>query len=189
MKLKMPAVSSPIGVITRGSFDSGVMFVGRRVRTADIRSKALGLTLPPIKQMQPAFLVVSGDKPGILVHPVRWDGTDVYQRGQVVGSLKALNSTKHVAFKAEIDTEAGMVKRALSKNQVVSCTCKADGKRYTVALLNANGDLYVAGIYYAKGALRVLNMEPVAHYNAPEVQFVDYKDETVSARAFLKGGK
>lgn len=178
-------------VVTKAVFDRKVMYVGRRVRTASIRSKTLGLDIP--KLTEKGYLIVHGDKPGLIIHEVMWDGEDMYRRdtakGSKFGSLKALNSTKHAAFRAEIIDKDELIRRAIKRNHVVQACLVDDASEHTVALLNDNGHPYVAAIEINHGHIQPRNMEPPRPYNrhAKGVRFTSYKDVKTEARRFLAG--
>jgi hypothetical protein len=177
-------IGNTVNAIGRASFDAKVMYVGCRIPTAIIRAKALGLSVPT--KMQQGYLLVKGDKPGLLVHPVKWDGKDVYQRGNMLGSVSALNATKNKEFKAEVVSLQALLAKAVKYNRVVQCRHLLDGNIKQVALLNDNGELYVAGIERTGTTYTVWNMEPPASYNDKKVRFTDFKDLKVNIRTFLK---
>lgn len=173
------------GVITRQLFDNKVMYVGRRIRTASIKHQTVGKEIPKLSEI--GYLIVHGDKPGLLIHEVRWDGKDIYQRGGRVGSLQALNSTKHKGYHAEIVDRHELIRRAQKFNRIVECKNVKTEETHRVALLNRNGDPYVAGIEVIKGKLVPINLEPKASYNDPKVQFEAYKDLKVAFHRFMTG--
>lgn len=164
-------------------FDKHVIYVGKGMRMTDIRKSACGRSTS--KLTQDGFLVVRGDKPGMLVHPVKWDGKDVYKRGDAFGSMIALNSSANKQFRSEIISKTEMLKRLKANNKVVDLNRVETGKRVTVALFGGIEDPYFAGVTVERGRLRVLNMEPVAHYNKPPVQFNDPKEVNMSATKLL----
>ncbi len=172
-------------VITRVNFDEKVMYVGRRIRTAAIKHKALGLDIPRLTKQ--GFLIVHGDKPGLLIHEVRWDGNDIYQRDAKIGSLAALNSTKHEGYRAEIVDLHEVMRRARKVNHVVDCVNVATKQSHRIALLNKNGDPYVAGLEFRGSHLHAINLEPRAPYNDARVQFHQYVDVKIDIGRFLLG--
>lgn len=181
-------VKSDTDVITKRNFDTGVMYVGRRIRSAAIRHQALGVDLPHLRE--DGFLIVKGDKPGILIHPVKWDGEEIYQRtdtkgGARFGTLKALNSTHHKGYRAEIIDEDELRARLIKKNHIVKVKNVKTDKTHTVALLNNFGELYIAGVEVHGKKLVPINMEPKAHYNKPDVQYVEPTDVKMDVKKFL----
>lgn len=176
-------------VVKRNEADKYVMYVGNRVKTSAIVSKVIGAK-KPTKFDLPGFLIVRGDKPGMIARQVRWDGKDLYackteDGGILYGLLSALNNTKNAKFKAEIITLGELMKRALQFNRVIEVTKAATGKRHQVALLNPFGELYVVGLEPKQGRVVLHNMEPPANYNKKPVQYTDPKDMRVDIAKFL----
>lgn len=183
--MKLNKVKKPGSVIVRSNFDDRVMYVGRRIRVATIKAKALGTPIPFRQMSLPGVLVVTGDKPGVLLRPVMWDGKDVYCRLNVFGSLQALNSSGNPKFKAEILTVQQLLKRARAFNKAVIVTTE-DNKERTYVLLNSIGDLYVGAIRFVKGAFTAVTLEPVAAYNKKcPTRFKTYKDASASVASLL----
>jgi hypothetical protein len=176
-------------VITKQTFDRKVMYVGRRIRVASIKTKALGTSIPRLKET--GYLLVHGDKPGLLIHEVKWDGKDVYQRANMnkFGSLAALNSTKHPGYRAEIIDRQELIKRLAKHPRIVECKLMDDDSEHVIALLNKNGDPYVAGIEIVNGKIVPRNLEPPRPCNkdAKGVRFVDFRDVKMSLTRFLTG--
>ena len=169
-------------ILGRSNFDSKVQYVGSRIRTNSILVKSQGKDLS--KCDHPGYLVVAGDKPGTIISKVQWDKQDVYCRDKLGGSLSALNAAR---LKAEILTDGELVKRAVQFNKVIEVEHVKTKELVRVALLNNFGELYVAGVSVtASGALKLYNMEPPAHYNKTDVQYVKPKDLTISAKKFLR---
>jgi hypothetical protein len=177
---KVPSVATHI---TRSNFDKWVMYVGNRVRTNAIAAKAVGVTIP--KLTKKGFLLVTGDKPGVLLHPVTWDGKNVYRRetGEF-GTLEALNGTSNKRFKAEIITDEELVERAEEYDKVAEVTRQSDGEKFVVALLNSPKSKYFAGVRVEGDNILALNMEPVEDYNRTTVQYVA-KELKSSAKKFF----
>ena len=133
----------------------------------------------PIPRMsETGFLLVTGDKPGVLVHRVQWDGMDVYQRDNLFGSLKALNSTKGKNFTAAIVSRKALVQQALKLGQFVSVRSVKNDTRHEAALLNDWKEPYVAAVTItAEGKLAVLNMEHPKDYNRVATHYEKDKQE------------
>lgn len=174
-------------VITRKIFDKKVMYVGRRIRTASIRAKTVGHSIPRLKDI--GYLIVHGDKPGLLIREVKWDGKDVYCCNGKYGVLSALNSTKHKGYHAEIVSRTELIHRLGKFHRIVQCRLMDDSSRHTIALLNKNGDPYVAGVEMVNGKLTPRNLEPPRPYNkhAEGVRYTDYRDMKMSMARFLSG--
>lgn len=172
-------------VITRPVFDTKVTYVGCRVATSAVMKKALGLDVRHCTQ--PGFLVVSGDKPGILLRKVKWDGKDVYMNeAGHFGSLKALNAVPDGRIKAQVLTEAELLAELTKVNRVISATSIKDGKEYKFAILNGKiSDIYIAGVRRTAAGLEVRQIEPKARYNAAVVQYRDFREVSQPAKAFL----
>lgn len=175
-------------VIGRQNYDRKVQHVGSRIPTASLMKKALGLSIAALPKT--GYLLVHGDKPGILISEVKWDGTDVYQRtdrkqGALFGSLAALNSTKNPGFKAEIIDRPELLKRLTKFNRVVQCQRVSDESIHTVALLNSQADPYCAAVEVQGKNLIPMVLEPVAAYNAKPEQYKSFKDVKTPIGAFL----
>lgn len=193
-RAEKPAPAKPASkggpVITTTEFDNRVMYVGRRIRVANIRSKTLGLSIPKLTQV--GYLVVKGDKPGLLVHEVKWDGQDLYSRkvekgALLFGSLAALNSTKHKGYEAKILDKSALVDLAVKTNQVRRVTHCESGKHHTVALLNKWEESYVCGLEVHGTGITPMNMEHKGPWNdhVPHVRYADPANVDKSAKEFL----
>jgi hypothetical protein len=172
-----PAAGS---VVTPSQFDK-VTYVGKRIRASAVAKKVIGKSVPKADRMQSAVLVVKGDKPGYLAHRVKWDGNDMYIRefpnGAIkIGSVKALNETGHKGFSAEVLSMADFVKRVAKVNRAVKVTNTEDDTEHTVYLLNPISDPYIAGVEIENGKAKVVNMEPVAHYNSGKKGFIRFSN-------------
>lgn len=168
--------------IGRQNVDRWVMYIGKRVRTGSVLRKSLGTKIPELKK--PGYLYIKGNKPGLLVHPVRWDGSDVYHRDELYGSLGAINKAQP-ALSAEVLSFDDLIERARKVNHLMEVEHVLDGRHYTVALLNNWGDDYVAGLANVDGKLRVLNMEHPARHNKKAVQYKTVRDVKDNITKFL----
>jgi hypothetical protein len=163
-------------VLSRGQCDRWSTYCGRRVPTGRIVAKVIGSPVPK-KLDKTGYLLVSGDKPGLLIREVRHDG-DFYQikSSGLYGSVKALNSLNRKGFKAELVSAQDLIARAKKANLAYELTNVATKKRKVYWLLNSMGDQYVVGIRAKDGHLYVYNIEhPSAHkqdkklvFNAPK---------------------
>jgi len=158
--------------ITVENFDCYLGYVGKKVPTATIRKEAVGLVIPKLPQH--GYLVIAGDKPGILVHAVKHNG-DIYERFEgdtkVYGSLNALNGIEHDGFSGEFLTTDELVARAKKLGKAAKVMRRADKQEFSVNFLNSPGDSYVGGITRVGGKFTTLNMEPPRPYNKKGVQF------------------
>jgi hypothetical protein len=164
-------------VLVKSQVDRYVGYVGHRVPTAAIVAKIIGLPIPR-RLNSHGYLVVTGDKPGILVHEVRTDDdANFYQRveGGLYGSVDALNASGNKGFKAEIVDKLDLLNRAKKLNKPTELTCVKSGERVKVFLLNPLGEQYFAGITMRNNKLVVLNMEGREPWNKKDVQYVDPK--------------
>lgn len=166
-------------VITIDNFDSGLSYVGKKVPTATIRKEAVGREIE--KLTKAGFLVIHGNKPGELIHPVKHDG-DIYSRetddGTVFGSVEAINSIKHKGFKAELLDLDGLKALAKKTGKAAEMTHRANKRTYEVAFISDPGASYMAALAVDPKShkVRVLNMEPPRSYNKKHVQFDHGKD-------------
>jgi hypothetical protein len=186
MKLKNKATASAIK-INAENFDSGIMYLGDKIPTASIRKEAIGLEVP--KKLVAGFLVVEGDKPGLAVHPVLWDGEDRYKRvtrlGKTVyGSLESINNTCGDRLNAEVLTVDELKARAKKIGKAIEAKRRSDDKQFKVLLLAPPEQTCFAGITIRKGHVEVLNMEPVRPNNDKELQFTDITE--TPAKPLLK---
>ena len=177
--------------ITKRNVDNELMYVGQRVPTRSIVLKTIGLAIPALPKH--GYLLVHGDKPGILLHEVQWDGKGVYARetekgSTKYGSLQAMNGTEHKHFAAEILTEEELFARARKFDKVLEIERASDGKKFAVAMLFEFGKPYAPAIGFdAQKHLFILNTEPLRPYNAryPNVRFHNAKPIKSKAAAFI----
>lgn len=176
MKIKKAALAQGAVTITSENFDSGIMYLGSNVPTASIRKESIGLEVP--KGLKPAFLVVQGDKPGLAVHPIMFDGKDRYKRvtrlgATVYGSIKSINGNSNKHLKVEVLDLEGLKARAKKMGTAVEATRRSDDVRFRVLLLAPPSQTCYAGLTVRKGKIRVLNMEHTHGNNDPSLQFVN----------------
>ena len=179
-------------LITRSTADRHMAFVGIRVPRGSIIKKVVGSKIP--KLTHEGFLLIHGDKPGLLVRTVRHDAAKefyVYQNGAkpAYGKVSALNSTDNKKFHAEIVGPLEVLKRAKKFGKCVQAKNVGSKKIVVVFLLNSMGDKYIAGVTKANGRVVVVNMEHPSQFNQPKDQYVDFKDKEESFDAFFKGVK
>lgn len=188
MKIKKHSASVEGSLkITADNFDGGIMYLGDKIPTGSIRKEAIGLEVP--KKLHAGYLVVEGDKPGLAVHPVLWDGKDRYKRvtrlGETkYGSIKAINDTCEKRLVAHVLSLDELKARAAKMAKAVEATRRSDDHRFKVLLLAPTSQTCFAGIAVVKGKLRVLNMEPPRPNNDKELQFVDFAD--TAAKPLIK---
>ncbi len=156
--------------IGKKNVDRYVQYVGTRVAVAVIADKVGRMPVPSALKHE-GYLLVKGNKPGLLVHPVKYDG-DIYKRDNIFGSVAELNKVKGMS--AEIVSKTELIARAKKFNKSIEVTRLSDGKRIKVALLNGFGEQYVAGLNMSEH--RVENMEHVETHNKKAVQYEGHKD-------------
>ncbi len=175
-------------VILKSQADRYETYVGTRIPTAAILKQVIGQPLPK-RLTEDGYLVVRGDKPGILVRPVEHDEDGNMYRvkdTQLYGSVEALNSTDHKGFKSEIVDKHELMARARKFDQFFEVTRVKTEERVKVWLLNNHGEQYVAGLTVTPhGRLQVLNMESPETWNKKDVQYNDWKAMKGNFNAFF----
>lgn len=166
--------SAPVkgNTITPENFDGAITYVGRKIPTAVVRKEAVGLVIPKLPTA--GFVAITGDKPGVLIHPCNHNG-DIYMRvtseGKRYGSITAINAVGKKRISAELLDVAGLKKLAQKVGKGLTVTRRSDKKEFKVALLRPFGDQYVPGIASVGGKFAVLNMEHPEKWNGKHDQF------------------
>jgi hypothetical protein len=177
-----------VPTIESGTFDSKAMYSGKRVPKTAIRAAAVGKEIGALDQH--GFLLLKGNKPGVIILEVKHDAKgDIYTRKHtgvdLYGSVSAINATAGESLEAEIVDAAGLFKQLKKLHTVMTLTQKSSGKKFKVALLNPFSDPYVAGVYVANEKVHIVNMEHPASFNqgAKDAHFVAPQNE--EAKPFL----
>lgn len=179
-KAKKPVPSSkasgsvkPEGVITADTFDGKTFFVMSKAPTIQIKKEATGRKIPD--DMKPGILTITGPH-GTLAHNVRHSGS-IYAR-QVgardrFGCLSAIEkATKELAVK--IVSLKDLVAQAKKIGHAATIVRQSDDAEFTGIYVTEPGKSYTVFLAIDKsGTVTVMNTEPVRHYNAKPVQFVE----------------
>lgn len=171
-------------VITAANFHGGDFYVGVKIPTATIRKAALGLAIP--KMPHAGFLVIHGDKPGILFRAVHHDGSNFYSHKgddgvEKFGCIEAINSLERKEFYAEFTDIAGLKALAKKIGKAVEVTRVSDKAVFKVALLNSMGDQYVGALAKTAKGVEPMVLEHRAAWNKPKVQYDFGKELKASA--------
>ena len=140
--------------------------------------KSINSALPNNPKLTLAMFVLSKGKHGLLCHPVMAsENKEIYSRvsgsKNAYGHLPSYNSSDY-GLKVELLTQQQLIDRALNvkKCETKRFKSRISGEEVDVVLLNPETQSYFVGLTVdAKGALRVINMEPSARYNEKSVQW------------------
>lgn len=187
-KAEKPAKKSEVkaskNVITAENFHAGSMYVGRKIPTGKIRAAAVGLAVPSLPHT--GYLILHGDKPGILVLNVKHDGENIYSHTgddgvKRYGSVKAINGLERKGFYAEFTDLAGLKALAKKFGKAATVTRVSDDAEFKVALLNSAGDQYVAALAKTDDGLEPMVLEHPEAWNNKDTQYRFGKDIALKA--------
>ena len=146
---------------------------------AEIVRKVAAMPVPK-RLTEHGYLLVHGDKPGMLIREVQHDTDFNFYRNAgsgTYGSVDAINALGHKGLKAEIVSRKELLDRARKFGKFMSLHHQSTDGRVKVWLLNSFGDQYVVGVTNSHGKVKVVNIEhPTAHNSEnPAVRYDDPK--------------
>lgn len=176
--------------IGASNVDVSIAYVSRKFRKSVIARELAKLPVGK-KRVEDGFLLVAGDKPGMQVHPVKWDGYDFYGReirpGVVkYGRISALNRIRR-GFSVAVVSLTYLVSLAVKFNKCVRVT-KVDGTQTRLCLINSIGSVYVAAFTEENGKWIPRTWEKSGYFNhGYPYRFTDYSDEKIAVKPLLNG--